>query len=56
MLKVLISASNQEIFERFTMQDYTNAFLSDRVEPLLSKYTAYILGNSILNTWVTGSV
>ena len=43
MPKVLIGASDQEIFEHFTMQDYTNTFLSDRVEPLLRRFKIYSL-------------
>ena len=51
MLKVLIGASDQEIIEHVTMQDYTNAFLTDRVEPLLCRFKIY----SLCIYWSTAS-
>lgn len=43
ILKALIGASDREIFEHVTMQDYTNTFLTDRVELLLRSFKMYSL-------------
>ncbi|KDQ64138.1 hypothetical protein JAAARDRAFT_166137 [Jaapia argillacea MUCL 33604] len=50
ILKALVSASDKEIFEGVMMQDYTNTFLTDRVELLLRSFKAYSLftGNQCL--------
>jgi len=58
ILKALIGASDQVIFEHVMMQDYTNTFLvTDHVEHFcaVSKCTAYILGNRVLNAYMTVS-
>ena len=43
ILKILVSASNQEIFKRVTMQDYMNTFLTDWMEPLLRRFKIHSL-------------
>jgi DNA-directed RNA polymerase I subunit RPA2 len=43
ILKALTGASDKEIFEGITMQDYGNTFLTDRVELLLRSYKMYNL-------------
>ncbi|KAL4076292.1 beta and beta-prime subunits of DNA dependent RNA-polymerase [Scleroderma citrinum] len=43
ILKALIGASDREIFEHVMMQDYTNTFLTDRVELLLRSFKMYSL-------------
>ena len=41
ILKALVSASDREIFEGIMMQDYTNTFLTDRVELFLRSFKTY---------------
>jgi DNA-directed RNA polymerase I subunit RPA2 len=43
VLKALVNASDKEIFEGLVMQDYTNTFLTDRVELLLRSYKVFSL-------------
>jgi DNA-directed RNA polymerase I subunit RPA2 len=41
--KALVGASDQEVFEGLTLQDYDNTFLTDRVELLLRSFKVYNL-------------
>lgn len=43
ILKSLVGASDKEIFEGVTMQDYDNTFLTDRVELLLRSFKTFAL-------------
>lgn len=43
VLKALVGASDQEIFEGVIMQDYDNTFLTDRVELLLRSFKVFTL-------------
>ncbi|KAI0784863.1 hypothetical protein C8Q75DRAFT_809751 [Abortiporus biennis] len=43
ILKALVGASDKEIFEGVMMQDYSNTFLTDRVELLLRSFKQYSL-------------
>ncbi|KAI0030520.1 beta and beta-prime subunits of DNA dependent RNA-polymerase [Vararia minispora EC-137] len=43
VLKALVGASDKEIFEGLIMRDYSNTFLTDRVELLLRSYKVFNL-------------
>lgn len=43
VLKALVGASDREIFEGIILADYTNTFLTDRVELLLRSFKTYQL-------------
>lgn len=43
LLKALVSASDREIFEGIIMSEYSNTFLTDRVELLLRSFKTYQL-------------